>query len=70
MKTHEQIGAALTAIKAIADAIKAIGEIPAGHLYAQLMPMGCTLSQFEQITGLLVRSGLVVKSGDVLRWHG
>ena len=52
---------------AIIDAVKAAGPLgaPAGVLYAALMGHGCTLSQFEQIMGGMVRAGLLTRSGDL-----
>ena len=37
-----KVKAALDALRAVADAIRDAGEIPAGHLYAALMGHGCT----------------------------
>ena len=39
---------------------------PAGIMYAALMTQGCTLHQFEQITGGLVRAGMLSRDGDML----
>lgn len=49
--------AALEIAKAIGDAIKELGSVPAGHLYARLMGK-MTLQTFDSCIGLLVRSGV------------
>jgi hypothetical protein len=72
--TNEQIRNGLKALMAVADAIKAAGEIPAGHLYAALMPHGCTLAAFESMVGVLTRKvdgaePLVLRRGDLLVWN-
>lgn len=58
---------------AVADAIKELGEVPSGHLYARLMAHGCTLENFESIVRMLTRSDLtdplVIKRGDLLYWN-
>ena len=69
-----EAGKALMALKAIADAIRDAGEIPAGTLYAALMPHGCSLRSFKSIVGVLTddRHGtpLVIRRGDLLAWNG
>ncbi len=66
--TNEAAGAVLV-IKAVADAIRDLGSIPSGHLYAQLMGH-MSLDQYQQIIGILTRTGLIVESGHVLTWKG
>lgn len=50
----------------ITEMVREIGETgtPAGMLYAGLMPVGITLSQFEKIMGALVRAGYIEQRGD------
>lgn len=65
--THPQI---LTAIKALCDAIVSAVDVagPSGAsgsiLYTALMQHGCTLDQFQQITGGMVGAGLLCKVGE------
>lgn len=65
--SHPQI---LSAIKALCDAIvsavDAAGPLgaPGGVLYAALMGQGCTLQQFQSITGGMVGAGLLCKVGE------
>ncbi len=69
MTIHEKAAAALRIVQAIADAIREAGSIPAGTLYAMLMPSGCTLERFDWVIGILVESGRVVRDpSHLLRW--
>lgn len=64
------MAAALHVARAIADAIRELGEVPAGHLYAQVMAQ-MSLGTFEQIVGLLVDAGLVRRApSHLLVWVG
>ncbi len=64
--THEQITALRQIAAAIIESVKAAGPLgaPGGVLYAALMAQGCTLHQFEQIMGGMVRAGKLTKRGD------
>ena len=57
----------LTAL-AIQDAVKAAGSMgaPSGPVYAALMTHGCTLDQYNQIIGGMVKVGMLRKSGHLL----
>ena len=59
--------AAVETMKAVADAIRSLGEVPSGHLYANLVGQ-LSLAQFEQIIGILKRAGLVREKGHLLTW--
>jgi len=68
--TKEQIKAVLGVIRAVSDVIQELGEVPSGHLYAQLMGQ-LSLSEYEQVIDILVRSGLVHRgAGYLLIWVG
>jgi hypothetical protein len=67
--TKEQVGAAITAIKAIADAIRELGEVPSGHLYAQLMGK-MSLADYTKVIDILKGATLVSESGNLLKWIG
>lgn len=62
--------AAIKAMHIVCEAIREAKEIPSGHLYAALMPHGCTLTMYEAIIGVVTRSGVVEKKGDLLVWKG
>lgn len=64
-----QTQTALGIIQAVAEAIRELGSVPSGELYAQLMG-NLTLEQYNQIIAVLVRSGVVKLSGHVLTWNG
>lgn len=65
--TSTEVAAALNSIRAVADAIKELGEVPSGSLYANLMSV-LTFSEYEKIIGILTRSGLVAKRDNLLVW--
>jgi hypothetical protein len=52
---------------AVAEAIRALGEVPSGHLYARVCDK-LTLDQYQRIIATLVESGRVTNSGHLLRW--
>jgi hypothetical protein len=56
-------------IHAIAEAIRTAGEVPSGHLYAQLMGV-LDLETYTAIIAMLKRSGLVAEHGHLLTWTG
>ena len=61
--------AAIEIMRSVAETIREAKRIPAGTIYATLMTQGCTLQQYEQIEGLLLRSGVVRKANDELIWN-
>ncbi len=66
--TKTQVVAALQTLAAVAEAIRELGSVPSGHLYAQLMPSGMTLSTYQAIIGKLRRAGLITESNNLLTW--
>lgn len=63
--------AALAIILAISEAIRELGQVPAGELYAVMMAKGMTLAQFEAIIGQLEGAKLVRReSSHLLTWIG
>jgi hypothetical protein len=68
--TSGQVQAALQAVAALAEAVRGLGEVPSGVLYAHVMG-SLSLAQYEQALALLKRAGLVEQTpGHVLRWVG
>jgi len=65
-----QVQAQVAVIKAVAEAIQSLGEVPAGHLYANLMGH-LSLDAFESIIGILVAAEVVKRDGShLLTWIG
>ena len=54
-------------VKAVAAAIKDLGNVPSGHLYAQLMAY-LTLDQYNTVIGFLKKEGLVREDHHELQW--
>jgi len=65
-----QTAAALTGILlALTEAIRSLGEVPSGHLYARVMAY-LPIEVYDAAIGLIVGSGVVEKRGDLLVWKG
>ena len=67
--TQNDVKAALGILRAVADAIRELGEVPSGHLYAHLMSK-LSLEQYEQVIGVLKQAGLITESNHLLTWVG
>lgn len=68
--TNDQVKAALEIVKAVAEAIRELGSVPSGHLYAQLMGH-MSLERYNKVIDTLVRTGLVRKEpSHLLVWVG
>ena len=61
--------AALWIVAAVGEAIRDLGEVPSGHLYAGLMG-NMSLATYERIIGILKDQGMVSESNHLLRWVG
>lgn len=59
--------ALLRGAKALGDAIRELGRVPAGNLYAAVMGK-MSLPAFERMIEALVSADLVVRQGDMLVW--
>lgn len=64
-----EVQSTLRIVTAIADAIRALGSVPSGHLYARLVGI-LSLDQYNQIIGILKSQGLVKESCHELIWIG
>jgi hypothetical protein len=64
-----QVKTAITIVAAIAEAIRELGSIPSGHLYAQLMGR-LDLAAYTKIINTLKNAGLVAEQNDLLTWVG
>ena len=67
--TQNDVKAALGILRAVADTICELGEVPSGHLYAHLMSK-LSLEQYEQVIGVLKQAGLITESNHLLTWVG
>jgi hypothetical protein len=67
MTTADQLKAGLAALRAIADAVRELGSVPSGHIYAAVMGT-MDITAYEKAITLLCNSGVIRKSGDMLHW--
>lgn len=68
--TPEQVAAVLGMMKAVADAIRDLGQTPSGDLYAVVMGH-MSLATYEQIIDRLVKAKLVRRDpSHLLTWIG
>ena len=67
--TKEQIGSTLLAVAALAEAIRTLGEIPSGHLYAQVCGE-LDMTAYQSAIATLKRAGLVAERNHLLTWVG
>lgn len=67
--TPTQITTAIQRAAAIGDAIKSLGEVPAGHLYAGVMAH-MTLGEFDAIIAVLKKADLISESNHLIKWIG
>lgn len=66
--TKEQLTAGLNTLRALANTIRELGEVPSGQLYASVMSV-MDLASYEKAIALLVRSTIIRKCGDLLVWN-
>ena len=65
-----QASGAIQIIKAIADAIKELKQVPSGHLYAQVMGK-MDIQSYNRIIDILKGAGLITEdSQHMLTWVG
>jgi hypothetical protein len=65
----QSTSAALMIVRHVGVAIRDLGSVPSGHLYAQLMGI-LTLDQYNAIINTLKKAGMVSESGNLLTWIG
>ena len=63
----EEIKAGVEVLRAVADAIRELKQVPSGHLYARLMGY-MDLAAYERIIGVLKNAGLVREENHLLIW--
>lgn len=67
--TKDEVKAALSTLMAVGEAIRDLGSVPNGTLYAQLMGQ-LSLESYTKIIDLLKKTGLVSEDNHVLTWTG
>ena len=66
---HEQVKAAVEVLRAVAETIQTVGEIPSGELYTILMPK-MNIETYQRIIGALKGAGLIREVNHLLIWSG
>lgn len=71
--TEDHVRRALKAwvqvLLALAEAIKELGKVPSGHLYARLMGL-LPIEQYQQTIADLAKAGLIKVSNSLITWVG
>jgi hypothetical protein len=67
--TREGLSLAMIYVRVVADAIKELGSVPSGHLYAGLMGH-MDLRTYNAVIKFLTEEGLVTQSNHLLTWVG
>ena len=67
MTVHE-LNAGLQVLKALAEAIRELKQVPSGNLYAQVMNY-LDINAYESAIRTLCNAGVIRKSGDILHWN-
>jgi len=67
--TAEQVTAGIRMAAAVAEAIRDLGSVPSGHLYARLMEY-MSLETYNKIITVLKNANLVEESNHLLTWVG
>ena len=67
--TPEQLRAYLDALLALCEAIRALGSVPSGVLYAHVMGV-MSIDAYASAVATMKGAGLVVEEAHVLRWTG
>lgn len=66
--TNEEVGQAIQTLKAVADAIKELGSVPSGELYARLMGH-MSIQTYDKIIGILANGQIIRKESNLLIWN-
>ncbi len=65
--TTANLNAAFKVALAVTEAIRELGSVPKGHLYANMMSH-LSLEQFDSLIRLLVNQKLISEQNDRLTW--
>lgn len=69
MSNAAQVTAAIKVAAAVGEAIRDLGSVPSGHLYARLMGH-MDLEAYNKCIGLLKQMDLVKEENHLLTWIG
>lgn len=70
MVTKEQVASYLKVVRSVAEAVKELGSVPSGVMYAQLMSI-MSLDAYNRVLGHLKTAGLIkVSESHLLTWIG
>lgn len=61
--------AALALVRAFSDVIRALGEVPSGHLYERVMSK-MTLEQYDLVIDVMLHAKLIERKNHLLKWIG
>lgn len=67
--TRDQIVAAFNVVAALAEAIRVLGSVPSGELYARVMG-NLSVQAYDSAIDTLIRARLVSKRNNVIAWIG
>ena len=67
--TREQLRAGIDALLALCEAIRSLGSVPSGVLYAHVMGV-MSIDAYASAVATMKGAGLVAEEGHVLRWTG
>lgn len=67
--SKNQVDAAINVLFTLSESIRALKEVPSGHLYAQAMGK-ISLENYTKAIDLLKRAKLVEERSNVLYWVG
>lgn len=67
--TAREVKAVIEITRAVAEAIRDLGEVPSGELYARLMDK-LDIRSYDFIIDTLLRAGVITRNNHVLAWVG
>lgn len=69
MTTKEQVTATINTVRAVADAIRELKQVPSGILYSQVMGH-MDLATYQRVIAVLKNAKLVSEMNHMLKWEG
>lgn len=68
--TREQVQAGFEMMAAVAEAIRGLGTVPSGELYARSCMQHMSIETYNSVIGVLKRAELVSERNHLLTWTG